>query len=184
MALWGVPIASPDDTENALKACIEMRRALNELNNKRIARGQPALKIGMGLNRGEVIAGNIGSEERMEYTVIGDAVNTASRIESMTKEYGTDLLVSRSVYEETQNYFIFEYCKDALVKGKVVALELFQVLGLIVDGRQVVVKTPYSEYSPEKSDKGVHVEGKSADSSDVAELDVVIEVNQYVRKAG
>jgi len=154
MALWGVPIASPDDTENAVMACLEMRQELARLNELRISRGQPALKIGMGLNTGDVIAGNIGSEEKMEYTVIGDTVNVASRVESMTKEYGTDLLVSGSVYERIKDKFIFEACAGAKVKGKSSLLEIHKVTGYVArDGSPVLVQTPYSTYASEKSDK-------------------------------
>jgi len=159
MAIWGVPIGQPNDTANAVKACLEMRKALAELNNIRLARGQVALKIGMGLNRGSVIAGNIGSNEKMEYTVIGDAVNLASRMESMTKEYGSDLLVSRQVYDQVSNLFVFEQMESARVKGKSEAIEVFQVRGYIDDmGQKVLIETPYSSYAEEKSDKG----GRSA----------------------
>lgn len=154
MALWGVPITSPDDTENAVMACLEMRQELARLNELRISRGQPALKIGMGLNSGDVIAGNIGSEEKMEYTVIGDTVNVASRVESMTKEYGTDLLVSGSVFERIKDKFIFEACAGAKVKGKSSLLEIHKVTGYVArDGQRVLIQTPYSSYASEKSDK-------------------------------
>src|SRR5262249_35275606 len=79
MAVWGAPNATDRDTQNAVKACIEMRQALNSLNELRAGRGQVPIKIGMGLHRGEAISGTIGSSERMEYTVIGDTVNQSSR---------------------------------------------------------------------------------------------------------
>lgn len=159
MAIWGVPIGRPDDTANAVMACLEMRKALAELNEKRLARGSVALKIGMGLNRGSVIAGNIGSNEKMEYTVIGDAVNLASRMESMTKEYGSDLLISRQVYDQVQSQFIFEQAESARVKGKSGVIEVFKVQGYVNgEGQNVLIETPYSTYAEEKSDKG----GRSA----------------------
>lgn len=158
MALWGVPLSNPDDTLNALKACIEMRIELAKLNELRVSRGQSALRIGMGLNRGEVIAGNIGSEEKMEYTVIGDAVNTASRMESMTKEYGTDLLIPKTIYDVIKDHFIFEQAESAKVKGKTEAIEVFKVKGYIdsATGEQILVETAYSSYGKEKSDKSAH----------------------------
>jgi len=157
MALWGVPLSSPDDTKNAVTACLEMREALAKLNELRISRGQNALRIGMGLNRGEVIAGNIGSEEKMEYTVIGDAVNTASRMESMTKEYGTDFLIPNTIRNEVQNLFVFEQFESAKVKGKTDAIEVFTVHGYKdATGKETLVKTEYSSYSKEKSDKSAH----------------------------
>lgn len=155
MAIWGVPIGRPDDTANAVRACLEMRKELAILNEKRLARGQVALKIGMGLNRGSVIAGNIGSNEKMEYTVIGDAVNLASRMESMTKEYGSDLLVSRHVFDQVSSQFVFEQAENAKMKGKQVEIEVFRVHGYVNElGQNVLIETPYSRYAEEKSDKG------------------------------
>src|SRR5687767_1341648 len=80
MAQWGAPIASPDDADRAMTAAMDMMRGLDALNKKWRAAGKPALQIGIGLNYGEAFAGNIGSEKRLEFTVIGDAVNTASRL--------------------------------------------------------------------------------------------------------
>lgn len=129
MAVWGIPEGSPDDVRNAVKACIAMREDLQKLNEERAQRGKAPLKMGMGLNRGEVIAGNIGSTEKMEYTVIGDPVNVASRIESMTKSFQTDILISANVKESVESEFEFEACADAQVKGKTEALKLFKVTG-------------------------------------------------------
>ncbi len=157
MAIWGVPMSTGNDAENALLACIQMREELARLNELRLSRGQNELRIGMGLNMGPVIAGNIGSEDKMEYTVIGDSVNLASRMESMTKEYGTDLLIPRSVQEACPSRFVYERAKDAKVKGKSQAIEVYKVRGYVDEtGREVIVETAYSSYASEKSDKGVH----------------------------
>jgi adenylate cyclase len=157
MALWGVPLTGPDDVYQAIRACLGMREELAKLNELRLTRNQPVLKIGMGLNMGPLIAGNIGSNEKMEYTVIGDAVNLASRIESMTKEYGTDFLISKSVYEKVKDRIICETCKATRVKGKADAIEVFKVLGFYDEqNRPVTIETPYSSYTAEKSDKVVH----------------------------
>ena len=80
MAQWGAPLGSPEDPDKAMKAAIEMMQELQKLNEKWTAEGRPQLQIGIGLNHGEAFAGNIGSERRLEYTVIGDTVNTASRL--------------------------------------------------------------------------------------------------------
>ena len=80
MAQWGAPIGAPDDADQAMRAAVEMIRALDRLNAQWTAQGRPTLQIGIGLNYGEAFAGNIGSEQRLEFTVIGDTVNTASRL--------------------------------------------------------------------------------------------------------
>ena len=157
MALWGVPMTGTNDSEQAVRACIAMREELYQLNALRVSRDQPVLRIGMGLNKGPLIAGNIGSNEKMEYTVIGDAVNIASRIESMTKEFGTDLLVSKSIYDETKEHFMYEKAASTFVKGKTEAVEIFKVQGYYSDtGKAMIIETPYSSYAAEKSDKVVH----------------------------
>ncbi|OFZ82540.1 MAG: hypothetical protein A2583_10255 [Bdellovibrionales bacterium RIFOXYD1_FULL_53_11] len=154
MALWGVPIGGPDDVYNAIMACLLMRQELAVLNELRLSRGQSALKIGMGVNTGPVIAGNIGSTEKMEYTVIGDTVNLASRIESMTKTYGTDLLISEAIHASVKDRFIFENCKTAHVKGKTDAIVVYKVSGYYDEnGTPVIIKTPYSSYTAEHCDK-------------------------------
>lgn len=154
MAVWGAPHSNGRDTQNAVNACLEMRKALLELNKKREAKGQPPLMIGMGLHAGPAISGTIGSSERMEYTVIGDTVNMTSRIESSTKAFGTDLLISESVYDKVQDEFAGEVAGTAEVKGKAEPIKLFKVIGFRhKDGRIEEIKTPYSEYAKEDADK-------------------------------
>jgi adenylate cyclase len=131
MAVWGMPTPDPRvDAERAVRACLEMRVKLEELNVRRAARGQAAIAIGMGLNSGEVIAGNIGSQSRMEYTVIGDTVNTASRMESLTKDLKTDFLVNESTYKLLpRGIFDFEEPQQASAKGKADKILVYGVRG-------------------------------------------------------
>ncbi len=100
MAVFGTPEAGPHDARNAVLAGIEMKKALAELNREREARGSPAIKQGIGIHYGQVVAGNIGTEMRLEYTVIGDTVNLASRLESSCKKLGEDFLISEAVRAE------------------------------------------------------------------------------------
>lgn len=163
MATWGVPVENENDAHNALSACLAMRLELQELNRIRTERGQPTLLIGMGLNRGPVVAGNIGSNEKMDYTVIGDSVNVASRVESMTKILGTDLLVTESVYEELKSAFVFENCQEISVKGKRGALKVYRVLGYFSEeGKPISVETPFSSYEIESHGSESHLNKNAA----------------------
>lgn len=154
MAVWGAPRSSEKDAHKAVRACLEMRKALEALNETRIARGQPAINIGMGLHAGTAISGTIGSDERMEYTVIGNTVNTASRIEASTKAFGADLLVTDSVIDQVGEDFRVELAGAAEVKGRSEAIKMYKVRAYReADGNYVEVKTPYSDYEAEAADK-------------------------------
>ncbi|MEY4616427.1 MAG: hypothetical protein RJB66_1387 [Pseudomonadota bacterium] len=154
MAVWGAPKGSNRDAQNAVRACLEMRKALNELNQKRIRRDQPPILIGMGLHTGQAISGTIGSDERMEYTVIGDTVNLTSRIESSTKSFGTDLLISEETARLVDQEFALVHAGSVEVKGKAEPIELYHVIGLkSADGEVTEIQTPYSNYEAESSEK-------------------------------
>jgi adenylate cyclase len=154
MAVWGAPRSSELDATNALYACLEMRKALEKLNEDRIARNQPPINIGMGLHAGPAISGTIGSNERMEYTVIGNTVNTASRIEASTKAFGADLLVTDDVIAKVGDLFKLELAGAAEVKGRSEAIKMYKVRGFKAeDGSIIEVKTAYSDYEAEGADK-------------------------------
>ncbi len=153
MAVWGAPKSTDKDAHNATMACIQMRLALVELNDKRRARGQPNLAMGIGLHAGSVISGTIGSTERMEYTVIGNTVNTGSRIEASTKAFGSDLLISEEVVKQIGDAFIVELAGAAEVKGRSDPLKMFKVRGYRENGMDIIVKTEFSDYEAEKVDK-------------------------------
>jgi adenylate cyclase len=154
MAVWGAPKSSGEDPYFAVKACIEMRIALNELNERRGVRGQTPIKIGIGIHSGRAISGTIGSSERMEYTVIGDTVNVTSRIESSTKAFGTDLLVSDATAKIIGEKFVLEFAGAAEVKGKTEPLKMYKVRGYVDQaGQQVLIKTPYSDYEAGDAEK-------------------------------
>jgi adenylate cyclase len=153
MAVWGAPKVGKDDVFSVVNACLEMRLALNELNTIRIARGEDPLMIGMGVHFGQAIAGTIGSEEKMDYTVIGDAVNMASRIEAATKAFGTDLLISEIIAEQVKDRFLLEVAGTAKVKGKAEAITMYKVRGYNIEGRARIIKTPYSDYGAADAEK-------------------------------
>jgi class 3 adenylate cyclase len=119
LAIFGAPIRQPDHALRAVQAARQMNRALVEFNAEQEALGLPPLAIGIGISSGEMVAGNIGGQARMEYTVIGDPVNLASRLESLTKEWGKSVLLS----EETQvllepDLVEVEPCDRIAVRGK------------------------------------------------------------------
>lgn len=154
MAVWGAPKTSARDAQNAVRACIEMRKSLAELNTKRKSKGQPPIMIGMGLHTGPAISGTIGSDDRMEYTVIGDTVNMTSRIESSTKAFGTDLLISEATAKTVEKEFALEKAGAAEVKGKSEPLNLYKVVGYKSESGDItIVQTPYSTYEAEHADK-------------------------------
>lgn len=169
MAIWGAPKSSDQDTHKAVRACLEMRRGLEELNLRRMERNQPPIMIGMGLHAGPAISGTIGSDERMEYTVIGNTVNTASRIEASTKAFGTDLLVTDDVVAKVGDDYKVEYAGAAEVKGRSDALKMYKVRAYKAeDGQYVEVKTPYSDYEAEGADKVKIKDGPGAKKTDAA----------------
>ena len=116
MALWGAPLASEDDADKALRAAMDMQRALVPLNEHWKATGKPEIAIGIGINFGEVFAGNIGSEQRMEYTVLGDAVNTASRLCSNAGR--GEIMISEPLFKRLKTPPDVEAREPIKVKGK------------------------------------------------------------------
>lgn len=154
MAVWGAPKTTPRDAQNAVRACIEMRKALADLNQRRLQKGQPPILIGMGIHTGHAISGTIGSDDRMEYTVIGDAVNMTSRIESSTKAFGTDLLISEATARSVDSEFGLVHAGAAEVKGKSEPLNLYRVIGYKNPSGEITeVTTPYSSYKAEHAEK-------------------------------
>jgi len=129
MAVFGAPVSRPDDAMRAVRAALAMRGALAKLNARFAERGIEQLRFGIGLHTGEVVAGNIGSARRMEYTVIGDAVNVASRLESKTKELATDLLISEATRERLDASIDVEAIGEVHVKGRAQAVKIFHVRG-------------------------------------------------------
>ncbi len=128
MAEWGVPVSRGNDTENAINSTLLMRKVLIEFNKARADKKKPPIKIGCGINTGIVLAGQIGSEDRMEYTVIGDAVNLASRIEQLNKPFGTDIIISQESYNLVKDIFAAEKMTPIKVKGKKEPQQIYAVL--------------------------------------------------------
>ena len=113
------------DADRALAAALEMIHALDTLNEKWTAEGRPTMKVGIGLNFGEAFAGNIGSERRLEFTVIGDTVNTASRLCSAAE--GGEILLTEAMRQALREPLAFEPCEPLSVKGKSQLVPVYRV---------------------------------------------------------
>ncbi len=124
MAVFGAPFNTGEDHERAVKTAIEMMEALKEFNKKR----KDPINIGIGINTDEVLSGNIGSLKRMDYTVIGDGVNLASRLEGANKLYGTNILVSEKTFRGLKNNHFYREIDLIRVKGKTRPVGIYQIL--------------------------------------------------------
>lgn len=118
LAFWGVPDHVDDHADRAVRAARDMRRVLEELNRNREHDGLVPLKIGIGVHTGKVAAGMLGGALQAEYTVIGDAVNVASRIEGLTKEHGVDLLISETTYAQLAAAPELRRLAEAPIRGR------------------------------------------------------------------
>jgi len=129
MAFWGAPLADTHHARHALDAALDMIKALPMINQRFAERGWPEIHIGVGLNTGVMSVGNMGSEFRMAYTVMGDAVNLGSRLEGLTKQYGVDIIVSEFTRAAVPEYAYRELDR-VRVKGKEEPVIIYQPIGL------------------------------------------------------
>jgi adenylate cyclase len=129
MAIYGAPVDQPDHTHKACNTALEMMQVLNELNAGWVREGKPVLDIGIGINTGMMMVGNMGSEQRFEYTVLGDAVNLGSRLEGANKNYRTHILISEFTYDKVKNDFLCMEMDSVRVKGKTRTVRIYQLMG-------------------------------------------------------
>jgi adenylate cyclase len=129
MAFWGAPLVDPSHARNAVLASLEMQRTLKGIQPQFTARGWPEIRIGVGVNSGRMSVGNMGSRVRRAYTVMGDAVNIASRLEGITKEYGADIIVGEDVRKAVTDV-VFREVDRVRLKGRDTALTIYEPLGL------------------------------------------------------
>ncbi len=130
MAFWGAPLPQPNHAELAARAALEMVEGLEKLNRKWQSEGRPTLHIGVGVNSGDMLFGNIGSEQRMDFTVIGDNVNLGSRLESATKELKATIVISEATYREIQGLAQVRPLGEISVKGKEERIVVYELLGM------------------------------------------------------
>jgi adenylate cyclase len=128
MCIFGTPVAHDDDPDRAVRAAIRMMTDLNLFNDKRATEGKMPIDHGMGINTDSIVSGNIGSPKRMDYTVIGDGVNLAARIESACKQYGAHILISEFTQKAVKATYRTRQVDYMIVKGKTVPVGVYEVL--------------------------------------------------------
>jgi adenylate cyclase len=128
MAVFGAPMAHPDHSARAIRTALAMQEGITGLNERRVRDGKEAISVGIGVSAGEAVAGTVGTEDRMEYTVIGDSVNLAARLESNAKP--GQILISHRTYERVRDLVDARPLGRIRVKGKEEEVEVYEVLGL------------------------------------------------------
>jgi adenylate cyclase len=132
MAFWGAPLDDPDHARHAVEAGIEMQERLKQIRLVFKLRGWPEIHIGIGINTGVMNVGNMGSEFRVAYTVMGDAVNLGSRLEGLTKQYGVGFVVSEFTRAQADE-FLYRELDRVRVKGKAEPIRIYQPIGPLAD---------------------------------------------------
>ena len=129
IAFFGAPIILEDHAAKACRACIDMQTRLAELRTKWLAENRPALKMRIGMNTGSAVVGNMGSRNKMDYTMMGDTVNTAARLEGVNKIYGTYTMISDATYVPTKNDIFARELDSVTVVGKEEPVGVYELLG-------------------------------------------------------
>jgi len=161
MAFWGAPLEQENNAEMACETSLEMQKKLIELNKKWALEKWPAIKIGIGLNTGEAIIGNMGSYERFDYTAIGDNINLGSRLEGLTKQYGVGILASEATKKKAGDGFIFRKLDLVQVKGKHKPIYIYELvckkeeLTPQISSRIKTYETGFGLYLEQKWDKAI-----------------------------
>ena len=127
MAFWNAPIENKKHRQMAVKSALEMTVALQNLNMHLAAEGLPKINIGIGINTGDALVGNMGSEQRFDYSVIGDAVNLASRLESSSKTLGKTIVIGEDTRRTIETNYPFEYIDNITVKGKTEEIKVYTI---------------------------------------------------------
>jgi adenylate cyclase len=131
MALWGAPVGQPDHAERAVRCAIAMIKKLEELQKKWAAEGKTALDIGIGINTGDMVVGNMGAEgKKMDYTVIGDNVNLAARVEGLTRQYNNHIIITEFTYNKVKDIVRVNELGSVTVKGKQHPVVIYDLVGV------------------------------------------------------
>jgi adenylate cyclase len=128
MAVYGAPLDQPDHRMRACRTALDMIDQLRILQQKWSDEGRPVLDIGVGINSGDMVVGNMGSQMRFDYTVMGDSVNLGSRLEGINKEYGTNIIISEYTYEGVKDELVCRELDSVRVKGKKLPVKIFELI--------------------------------------------------------
>lgn len=141
MAFWGAPLDDEDQVERACLSALKMKNHLDEMNKNKVwCKDDVELKLGIGINSGEMIVGNMGGSQRFDYTVMGDSVNLGARLEGLNKIYGTEVIVSQYSYEIIKDKFICRLLDKVAVKGKTEPVLIYELVDRIKDCDEVKIK--------------------------------------------
>ena len=139
MALYNVPFEAPDHALRAVRTALEFQERLQPLAERFAARHGGTLACGVGIHTGDAVVGTIGSEQRLEYTAIGDTINLGSRLEGLTKEFSVPIIISEATYAEVREHFRARDLGEVTVKGKVIPVKIYAVLGPLARAEESAV---------------------------------------------
>jgi adenylate cyclase len=188
MAFWNAPVDLNDHATRAVQTALDMQAALPQLNREFAARGWPEVKIGVGVNTGRMSVGNMGSEFRMSYTVMGDAVNLGSRLEGITKQYGVGILVTQPTVDADPVH-AFMKVDEVRVKGKETPVAIYQPLGrkeeLSEQARMIarVFETAFERYQSRDWDGATKMLTELKEAAPCALCDIYLERIAHFREA-
>ncbi|KAF0152620.1 MAG: adenylate cyclase [Ignavibacteria bacterium] len=147
MAFWGAPLELKDHAYRACKTAVEMQKKVEQISREWIEKGEKPLHIRIGLNTGNVIVGNVGGEKHKNYTVMGDCVNLASRLEGANKEYGTQIMISEFTYEAAKEFALVRELDSIKVKGKSKPAKVYELIGMAGDSDAELKLSSLHEYN-------------------------------------
>jgi adenylate cyclase len=154
MAFWNAPTSDPQQAYNACVSAIELVEKVKIFNNENRNKNEvPKVYMGVGINTGKIVVGNVGSSKRFDYTILGDEVNIASRLEGLTKKYDVPIIIGRNTVEQLEeegvlDEFSYRLLDLVTVKGRKTPLEIFELMGY---------KTEYFESIKEHYEKALHL---------------------------
>ena len=175
MALYNVPLEAPDHALRAVRTALEFQERVRPLGERFAARHGGHLACGVGIHTDDAVVGTIGSEQRLEYTAIGDTINLGSRLEGITKEFSVPIIISEATYAEVREHFAVRDLGEVTVKGKVIPVKIYAVLGEI----GVAATAPEPARFNSRSAPRHHQEGRVSISD--GELTVVAEASDLSR---